>query len=278
MIQAFFSVVYDLWCFVMGGFLRQSQAIQDGTNVTDSDRSLDAEVPLLSEELTLEGNDVFAPHLYEPMVMYVTVPSTALQRVPRLDFDVKISTLPYGTAVTAVSYEGGYVKVFKNEVEGWIKKDCLHPVKESVWPVLRNGVRYDGANAELRKLRLCIGDMFTAGEINLPLQAVEYIVFRLAHDHRYIQWPDVRPRDPGAWQWILRGSLGIHASVVPVTDSVMEWLANDGFGRLAYVEAVHPDQSIEISLVGLHQAGLYETIRLTSGEWRELRPVFIEVL
>jgi hypothetical protein len=44
---------------------------------------------------------------------------------------------------------------------------------------------------------------------------------------------------------------------------------------LAFVESVIPDDSIIISSIGRHEAGVYEKQEFTRAQWRELRPVFI---
>ncbi len=284
MVQAFLAVVYELWCFVTG------------TEVISSASRNQAILPPAEVPATLAGETVTATQthaasyevastppatytpLHEPTIMYVSVPRTNMHRVPRADFDTVIMPLEYGAAVTAVSYEGNYVKVFKAEVEGWIVKDHILSAKETVWPQLHSGVAYAADHEETRKLRLCIGDAFSTVTIGLPLQAVEYITLRLALDNRSISWPLMRPREAGSWQWLLRGGRGIHISVHPVTDSIIEWLGEDGFGRLGYVEAVHPDRSLMVSLVGLQTAGVYEMVTWSESVWRELRPVFIEVV
>jgi hypothetical protein len=57
----------------------------------------------------------------------------------------------------------------------------------------------------------------------------------------------------------------------------MEWYAEDGMGRLAYVEAVLPDETLRISGVGIAVSGEYSELVLKPSVWREWRPVFISV-
>ena len=196
---------------------------------------------------------------------------------PQQEFDGIVERVPYGVAVTVVGYRGRYASVLRGGHTGWILKDDLAPDKSTVWPQFVVRHEYLASEPDTIKLRAIIEDVFGAGESDLPLQAGEYIMFRLLSEHRTIVWPQTRPRVPGMWQSILRGVPGIHSTIMPKTDSIMEWSTEYGEGRLAYVEAVSPDNTISLTLVGLHEAGQYETLTLTESEWRELRPVFIEV-
>ena len=216
--------------------------------------------------------------LHAPVMMYVCrVDGTARNTAPQQEFDGVVEIVPYGTAVTVVGYRGRYASVLRAGHTGWILKDDLQSDKFSVWPQFTFKQEYLATDPDTIKVRAIIGDQFSAGTLALPLQAGEYITIRLMADHRSILWPSTRPRLPGDWQTILRGVSGIHNSISPKTDAVMEWQTEYGEGRLAYVEAVSPDNTISLSLVGLHDAGQYLTQTLTEAEWRELRPVFIEV-
>lgn len=216
--------------------------------------------------------------LHAPIVMYVCcVEGTPRYTAPQREFDGVVEMVPYGAAVTVVGYRGRYTSVLRGGHTGWISKDDLTPDKQSVWPQLIVHHEYLATESDTIKLRAIIQDVFGAGVEQLPLQAGEYILFRLMQDHRTIAWPLTRPRLPGSWQTILRGIMGIHSTVTPKTDSIVEWNTESGEGRLAYVEAVSPDNTISLTLVGLTIAGQYETLTLTEEEWRELRPVFIEV-
>jgi hypothetical protein len=216
--------------------------------------------------------------LHAPIVMYVCrVEGTPRYTAPQLEFDGMVEVVPYGAAVTVVGYRGRYTSVLRGGHTGWINKDDLSPDKQSVWPQLVVHHEYLATESDTIKLRAIIQDVFGAGSQQLPLQAGEYVLFRLMQDHRTIAWPITRPRLPGTWQNILRGVTGIHSTIMPKTDSIMEWNTEYGEGRLAYVEAVSPDNTIALTLVGLTIGGQYETKTLFEEEWRELRPVFIEV-
>ncbi len=216
--------------------------------------------------------------LHAPVVMYVCcAEGTSRYTAPQLEFDGVVELVPYGAAVTVVGYRGRYTSVLRGGHTGWIVKDDLSPDKQAVWPQLVVHHEYLASESDTIKLRAIIQDLFGAGVQQLPLQAGEYVLFRLMQDHRTIAWPITRPRLPGTWQTILRGIPGIHSTITPKTDSMIEWNTESGEGRLAYVESVAPDNTITLTVVGLKVAGQYETITLLEEEWRELRPVFIEV-
>lgn len=283
----FWLVIVDLFWFVLG----------KSTPDTAGQKTLPAPEPaLLLAEPTLETPPLFpqettiahttaavietpAPALLNaPVIMYVAAMNgTARYTAPQAEFDGVMEVVPYGTAVTVVGYRGRYASVLRAHHTGWIVKDDLNPDKFSVWPQFNFKQEYFATDSDTLKVRALIQDEFGAGGLGLPLQAGEYIAVRMLSDHRTIAWTEARPRLPGDWQNILRGVRGVHSTVTPKTDSIMEWRTESGEGRLAYVEAVAPDNTISLSLVGLHDAGQYLTQTLTEDEWRELRPVFIDV-
>jgi hypothetical protein len=216
--------------------------------------------------------------LHAPVVMYVSAPAgTPCVQTPLMDFDAVIETLPYGTAVTVIGYQGRYASVNRSNITGWVDKDAITPHKNTVWPSFISGVSYEAGTPETIMTRTLINDSFGAGTLGLPLQAGEYITVRLKSEHRSIAWNRKRPRVAGAWAGLLRGTPGIHIGITPKTDTVMEWQTEDGEGRLGYVEAVAPDLTITISAVGVEESGRYTVKTMTEEIWRELRPVFIEV-
>jgi hypothetical protein len=119
--------------------------------------------------------------------------------------------------------------------------------------------------------------MFYTIQLSMPLQDVEYVSYRIITKGKAIDWPLERPRIPGRWQQILRGIDGVHMSVRPKVDAVMEVIKDDGTGQLGYVEAVYPDESIEVTSFGRSEEGYYTEETLTKEQWREMRPVFIEI-
>lgn len=215
---------------------------------------------------------------YDPAVMYVNVEQAVCVVRPYRDFDTVLAKFPYGTAVTVTGYQGNYAKVFWSHHEGWILKDSLTPHKAEVWPHFTEGNAYDADNASVKKLRLLIGDTFCTSELGLPLQAGEWVLYRLREQNRLIPWPVTHGRVPGDWQLFLKGVPGIHISILPKADSIMEWRGDDGVGRVAYVEKVSLEQTLTVSIAGLEEPGQFEEKIYLEADWRELRPVFIEVL
>lgn len=227
-----------------------------------------------------DGEGTFTPEaiLHAPVVMYVITPGgTPCVYAPQLDFDAVIETLPYGTAVTVIGYQGRYASVNRSNITGWVDKEAITPQKNAVWPSFISGVTYGSDTPETVMTRTIISDMFGAGVLGLALQAGEYIAVRLKAEHRSITWSRKRPRVAGSWASLLRGTAGIHIGVSPKTDTIMEWQTEGGEGRLGYVEAVAPDLTITMSAVGVEESGRYTVKTMTEEIWRELRPVFIEV-
>jgi hypothetical protein len=230
--------------------------------------------------LTVDEQAQSSAILHAPVVMYVSADlGTACVHTPHIDFDAVIEVLPYGTAVTVIGYQGRFASVNRSNITGWVLKDDISPLKKDVWPTFVSGVMYDSTHDVTVKTRLLIADMFGAGSLALPMQAGEYITVRMKSEHRIIPWTRKRPRTAGNWAQLLRGVPGVHIGVSPKTDSIIEWKEEGGGeGRLGYVEAVAPDNAITIGLVGEGEAG-YFTVKTMSEEiWRELRPVFIEVV
>jgi hypothetical protein len=302
MVQAFFAVVIDLFWFALG---RTSPVKVSEKNAELPSRlpvaslgeplspillgpASDAQVtnvtttipPLESKavEPTVTREDSVTYPLHEPVVMYVRNQSgTPCMRAPRFEFDTVQMIIPYGAAVTVAAYDGRYARVLHGSVMGWVFKDDVTPQKADVWPDLKEWVIYQSDATAVSQIRALIADSFGSVTLQLPLQAGEYILMRLMADNRVITWPDERPRLPGSWQQILKGTKGIHMSIVPKTDTIMEWYSDTDGGRLAYVESVAPDNTIVTTCVGLIVAGQYTRQEWTQTEWRELRPVFIQV-
>ncbi len=195
---------------------------------------------------------------------------------PVISFDTAYKKLQYGSTVELVKFGGRWAQVRMGVVHGWILKDVLQDRISDIQPNLVSGNVYTAENLETEKLRAVIDDMFFCGHAELPLTSAEYVSFMLHQHRRSIPWPETRPRTMGTWQNILRGRSGVHMGITPKTQSVMEYVIDD-LGYVVFVEAVFPDESIKISGVGLMQEGQYTESVISKEEWRELRPVFIEV-
>jgi len=311
---AFWSVVHDLWFFVVGNFVTARPLATASyaqlpsplsrlqlADVTHSLPLVSTSVPIIPPVITTAsvGSTISIPtketshltadddatrivlpraRLHEPSILYVSaLAGTVCLQEPGGVFDAIITTLSFGTAVTVAGFSGRYAHVQKGNYTGWVLKDDITPHKKDVWPELLTWGMYGAENPDTIKIRALINDEFGAGALALPLQAGEYVQLRLLQDKRTIVWPTGRPRLPGGWQSLLKGTLGIHSTITPKTDTIMEWQTENDGGRLAYVEAVGLDGVITTSCVGLVVAGQYTKQVWGAGDWKELRPTFIEV-
>lgn len=211
------------------------------------------------------------------LVHYIGAPHVDVYLHPAIEFDAVCGTLLYGEAVRLVGYEGRWAHVRYRGHEGWIFKDALRAEAKDVFPSFQIGTYYPADDAETKKLRSCIKDEFHAAEAGLPLSDAEFAMYQLWRKGKRIAWGTMRPRFSGSWQRLLKGVRGIHMSVHPHAESVMEYIADD-IGHLAYVDAVFPDQGISLKAFSTRSLGMYEELSMSKDEWRELRPVFIEVL
>jgi len=211
-----------------------------------------------------------------PTVMYISESAPVLQQ-PYKAFDTQIKCMEYGDAVTVVAWQGAYAKVQKGEVIGWVSKNSLVKRKVDIWPQWKFSHWYGADHAMTRQARQLIKDEFFAGASDLALQSVEYVTLALLEDNRRILWPQTYGRVAGRWHYLLRGTTGIHISIQPCTDSVMEWTTEEGIGHVAYVRKVLPDNTLHIEGIDILEEGLLEQVTLPESLWREWRPVFIEV-
>lgn len=208
-------------------------------------------------------------------ILYVTEQPAHLFYSPVAAFDGVITKIPFGAPVQANRIQNRWQEVVFGNLKGWILKD--HLSKDPVNPQFISGTLYDAEDKETKTVRAFIDDDFFGGSLCAPLQDVEYVTFRLATKAKYIEWSHQRPRLAGTWQRLLKGQPGIHVSVSPGTDSVMEVIDEDDVGHVLYVDAVFNDNSILVSEVGNPEVGQFYARKLTESEWKELRPVFINV-
>jgi hypothetical protein len=237
---------------------------------------------LLSSYKEKPKDDPSLPIIEEPSTFstpgslyFIGIENAHLHTDPVVAFDVVLGSLSYGDQVRVLKLGGRWAYIKAGEKEGWIFKDALREQARDVFPSFEEGVLYDAANDETKKLRMCIHDMFWGGKVSLPLTDAEYVVYRLLRKQHSFPWTKERPRTPGTWQKKLRGQPGVHIGIAPRTDSVMEYIVED-IGYVAYIEAVFPDDSIKLSAVGLLEEGIWSETTLPKEQWKELRPVFIE--
>ncbi|MCA9366240.1 hypothetical protein KC722_01535 [Candidatus Kaiserbacteria bacterium] len=211
-------------------------------------------------------------------IQYVVSEKSYVYEQPTQTFDGAVSVLTAGQQVEVLVSSGRWAQIQTPQILGWTLRDELGQAKNFEEFNFLVGEYYGPEHSVTEQVRSYISDTFAATPLAMPLQAVEYVYARLLQSGRAIVWPEVRPRLAGRWQTILAGQPHIHISIAPTVGSVMEWTDEEDIGHLAYVENTFADQSLIISEIGLYEAGRYSERTLPYREWRELRPIFIEVL
>lgn len=212
----------------------------------------------------------------EPSEAVILQNNTPLYKRNTKEFDSVIKLLPYGARVEVISEVGQWTQIkYLNHI-GWVLREYVtrrvaqarpyFVIKEYCGPVTEN----------TKRLRAMINDVFFGDDAGLPLHPEEYIYYKLFT--RGIVLPDVevRPRTAGVWKDIFKGKSGVHISVRPKTGSVVEYVTAEDVGKLAYVEAVFPDESISLSEVGMPELGYYNERMLSKEVWQAMQPVFIQ--
>lgn len=238
---------------------------------------------VFAEEISEEPDEVSFEDLAVPRehqkntVMYSASIDVPLRSEPRVDTDNTYRLLPYGSMVMVLEFQDEWARVIQGEIEGWVHSDDLEDRAAHVYPQFSIGEANDADDPNTIRLRAIISDEFGAGDVGLPLQAEEYILYRLFRRGIHISWPNIRPRTPGQWAEILKKAPGVTISSTPKIHSIIELTNSDNHtqGHLAYVEAVYPDESIQVSEANWPEAGIYNERVLVREEWQQLVPVFI---
>lgn len=210
-------------------------------------------------------------------VMYAGKMSVPVYANPTIEFDTLVDTIPYGEMVMMIEPRGRFFRVIRNGVEGWVFRDDLVDRAIRVYPEFISGEENSVNHSNTVHVRAILGDIFGLQRSDFPLQAGEYALYRLWKKGIHIEWPQERPRTPGLWHKILKGSAHVHIGVSPKASSIMEYVSTDDVGHLAYVEDVFPDDTISISEANYPDSGIYNERELLKSEWKELKPVFIQV-
>lgn len=210
-------------------------------------------------------------------VMYSASIDVPLRSGPRVDTDNTYKLLPYGSMVMVLEFKDEWARVMHGELKGWIHVDDLEDSAAHVYPQFSIGEANDIDDPNTIRLRAIINDEFGAGDIGLSLQAEEYILYKLFRRGIEIKWPDIRPRTPGKWSEIFKGVEGVTISSIPKMHTVMEITHPDEMtrGHVAYVEAVYPDGSVQISEANWPEGGIYNERVLVQEEWQQLVPMFL---
>lgn len=210
-------------------------------------------------------------------IVYVANISAPLYKNPTMEFDTRIGTIPYGEMAMMLEPRGRFLKVAWNTLEGWVLREDVVDRAAHIYPEFVVGEENSVDHPNTAHVRAILGDVFGIGHSEFALQAGEYVLYKLWRKNIRIEWPSVRPRVPGLWHKILRGIPHIQMSVTPKVGSVMEYMLTNDMGHVAYVEAVFPDNTIALSEANYPDSGIYSERQLTKEEWKELRPVFIQL-
>lgn len=210
-------------------------------------------------------------------VMYANTVRVPVYKNPTVEFDAQIGEIPYGEMVIVLEPKGRFYRIMWHTTEGWVFRDDIADRAMRVHPEFVVGEEnlVDGLNTT--HVRAILGDVFGLGRSEFPLQAGEYVLYKLWKKGISIHWPETRPRIPGLWHKILKGIPHVHVGVVPKMGSIMEYISDADTGHLAFVEAVFPDDTISVSEINFPDSGIYSERELSKDEWKELKPVFIEV-
>ena len=192
-------------------------------------------------------------------------------------FDSAFMSLLYGQKVQVARYEGRFAQVSTGNNLMWILKDDITNEEADIFPTFTKDTVYLSNNPETKKLRKLTKDSFFTSVLELPLQSVEHVSYRLYERGRKIPWTNERPRLAGSWQRLLKGKVGVHVGVSPKTASIIEYGREDGTEHLGYIKEVHVNDSIVMQEVGREVEGRYTEELFTKIQWQEWRPVFIQV-
>lgn len=234
-----------------------------------------------SVQVSLESKNTSRPLLQKSTVMYTASPATALYELA-LGLGPVLTSLPYGSMVMVLDAKEEWAKVAQGAYVGWVHVDDLEDCAADVYPSFRKGEENGADAVSTTRVRAVIQDEFGAGEAHLPLQAEEYVTYRLLRKGKRIEWPEVRPRTLGVWHTILNDTPNVECRAVPSQGALMEFTmesedAEGVAGHVAFVEAVFPDDTIQISEANWPDRGIYSERVLPLEEWQALNPVFLVV-
>lgn len=210
-------------------------------------------------------------------IMYADSIHVPVYKNPTIEFDAQIGEIPYGEMIIVLEPKGRFYRIVWNTLEGWVLRDDIADRAIRVFPEFTIGEENSVDHPNTAHVRAIIDDAFGLGRSEFPLQAGEYILYRLWKKRIQIVWSSVRPRVPGAWHKILKGTPNVRIGVTPKIGAVMEYMMTSEMGHLAFVEAIFPDDTITISEANFPDLGIYNERVLTKEEWKELHPVFLTI-
>lgn len=286
--QSFYSAVDTLYDAIISFCLHAASGIKQSVEVPAFIEELEVFEALSEPEVETEQVsfksiqdllrvETLASTDVKNMVMYAGNVSVPVYKNPTIEFDAQIGCIPYGEMVMMLEPKGRFFRISWNAVEGWVLRDELVDRAIRVYPDFVIGQENSVDHANTAHVRTIIGDVFGISRSEFPLQAGEYVLYRLWKKGIRIQWPETRPRVPGVWHKILKGVPNVSIGVTPKVGSIMEYMLDSEVGHLAYVEAIFPDDTLTISEVNYPDSGIYNERELSKEEWKALKPVFLRV-
>ncbi len=210
-------------------------------------------------------------------VMYAQSVRVFVYKNPTIEFDAHIGEIPYGEMVIVLEPRGRFYRIMWNTIEGWVLRDDIADRAVRVYPAFTIGEENSVDHPNTAQVRTILDDVFGIGCSEFPLQAGEYVLYRLWRKGIHLVWPETRPRIPGLWHKILKGSEQVHIGVTPKVGTVMEYMISPEIGHLALVDAVFPDDTIIISEANFPDSGIYNERVLTKEEWKDYKPLFLAI-
>lgn len=266
---AFVEAVKDLWVFFVESVFKTNQPASLLLTAPDNVLPLQSSSEL-PKDTTLHTS-------VSAQKAFATSTSQIFLR-PGIHFDEVVATSSFGEAVVVLEAKAGWYQIVNDRLTGWIEASNVTFDKKEIFPEFVSGRRYDAAAVETIVVRQWLGDLCAGGLMRIALQPIEYILYTLQTHGIVFDFGCIRPRTPGTLYTLLRGQAGVEIGVTPKTGTLIEYIDVDDTSVLAYVTAVHPDQSIVVKGIVNTATGQYKEVQLSEAAWRELRPVFIQFI
>ncbi len=297
--QLLLAVVEDLYTFAVSLlFSRRGEDIDTqlrlslpASRVVSAFREpVEIDVPpplsvMVEESLFAEESDA-ASHEWAVMeevlpqkhtLVYCAQSQVPLRTMPDGTADTVIADVWYGDMLMLLEAGPEWSHVGVGNKKGYVPTDTIVQKAADVYPTFLPGEANGAQDENTTRLRLVIRDEFSTRLSQLPLQAHEYVYYKLLRRGTHIDWPDTRPRTPGCWARILSVLPAVSLSDVPSTGAIMEYMSEEGEAHLSYVEKVFSDHTIQLSDVGWPDRGIYNERVMEENEWRALTLVFIVI-
>ncbi len=277
------AVLADLYVFARDSITAQAQYLLSGRKSYTALQSPVAPLYISSPSpretevsVSVEKTDFPSDEALAGVTHFTSERKTPLSIHQTLSFDSIMCLLPYGTTVTVYAFVGRWARVSYQGIVGWVLKDSLKEKIQDILPEFKAEYQYTADFSETKKLRNAIDDAFFGDACGAPLSSAEFVTYLLSDRGVDIKWGMERPRIPGSWQRFLRGAPNVHMGVIPKAGAIMESEDENGW-RLSFVDAVFPDERIRIRSVSEGETPQYFEQIQTKEEWREARPIFIEI-